>query len=122
MIANPITTLDGLKALHPVELDQLSFVGDSLRAIRKEVAPHGAAVLGFVGSPWTLATYVVEGKSSSVYKTVKSMMFTNPQVLDGILSHLATEIAEYACYQIESGAHYMQVRNPRSSRSGVMQS
>ena len=64
-----------LKELHAIELDKLHFVGESLRLLKAEVGGQ-AAVLGFVGCPWTLATYIVEGASSSLYKTIKSMMFT----------------------------------------------
>ena len=68
-----------------------------------------AAVLGFVGSPWTLATYIIEGKSSALYKGIKTMAFNAPEVLDALLSHLADQIATYACYQISSGAHAVQL-------------
>jgi uroporphyrinogen decarboxylase len=89
--------------LHAIDLSQLSFVGDSLRAIRSEVAGQ-SAVLGFVGSPWTLATYVIEGASSSLYKTIKTMTYTDPKLLDALLSHLADQIGEYVKFQIDSGA------------------
>lgn len=66
-------------------------------------------MLGFVGSPWTLATYVIEGSSSGLYKTIKTMMQSNPEVLSALLSHLAEQIATYSCYQIESGAQCIQL-------------
>ena len=47
-----------------------------------------AAVLGFVGSPWTLATYIIEGKSSALYKTIKTMLYKAPGVLEALLSLL----------------------------------
>ena len=99
----PIRDAEGLKALRPLDLEQLSFVGDSLRALRAEVGA-GAAVLGFVGSPWTLATYVVEGGSSPLYKRIKSMAHSAPAVLHALLSHLADQVAAYACYQAAQGA------------------
>lgn len=74
LLANPIRSTEQLAALHPIDLDQLSFVGESLGLIRQQVGGQ-AATLGFVGCPWTLATYVVEGASSSIYKNIKSMMF-----------------------------------------------
>ena len=110
LITSPIGDAEGVKMLTPIDLGKLHFVGDALKQIRSEVAPAGAAVLGFIGCPWTLATYVVEGKGTQAYKVIKTMMFRAPDVLDGILSHLAEQLAEYACYQIESGAHYIQVR------------
>lgn len=103
LLDNPIRSADGLKALHPIDLSQLSFVGESLSILRSEVAGQ-AAVLGFVGCPWTLATYVVEGASSSLYKNIKSMMFSDPELLHSLLSHLAEQIAEYAKFQADNGA------------------
>ncbi|PSC72339.1 uroporphyrinogen decarboxylase [Micractinium conductrix] len=103
LLAAPIRSEEGLKALHAIDLDQLSFVGESLGLLKQEAAGQ-AAVLGFVGCPWTLATYVVEGASSSLYKNIKTMMFTAPQLLDALLSHLADQIATYVQFQIDSGA------------------
>ena len=68
-----------------------------------------AAVLGFVGSPWTLATYIVEGRSTRTYKVIKAMTFSDPDVLRPLLDHLATEIGKYMCYQIEAGADCIQI-------------
>jgi hypothetical protein len=65
--------------------------------------------LGFVGSPWTLATYVIEGSSSGLYKTIKTMMHSNPDLLAALLSHLAEQIATYSVYQIDSGAQCIQL-------------
>ena len=73
LLDKPIRTMEGLKDLHSIDLSQLTFVGESLSLLKKEVGGN-AAVLGFVGCPWTLATYVVEGASSSHYKTIKGMM------------------------------------------------
>lgn len=66
-------------------------------------------MIGFVGCPWTLATYVVEGSGSSLYKTIKSMAYQAPDVLDVLLSHLAEAIATYVIYQIDSGAQAIQM-------------
>ena len=81
LIDAPIRSMEGLKNLHPIELDRLSFVGESLSTLKQEVRGQ-AAVLGFVGCPWTLATYVVEGASSALYKNIKSMIFSQPELLD----------------------------------------
>ena len=66
-------------------------------------------MLGFVGCPWTLATYVVEGHSTTQYKTIKTMAYQAPDVLDALLSHLAEALATYMIYQIESGAQAVQM-------------
>ncbi|MEM8615174.1 MAG: uroporphyrinogen decarboxylase family protein, partial [Cyanobacteria bacterium P01_H01_bin.105] len=65
--------------------------------------------LGFVGSPWTLAAYAVEGKSSKNYSVIKGMAFSEPKMLHQLLSHLADGIAAYVRYQIDCGAQIVQL-------------
>ncbi|KAJ1378897.1 Uroporphyrinogen decarboxylase [Sesbania bispinosa] len=108
VIQSPIRSEEGLKTLHPIDLDRLQFVGESLKLLHQEVGGH-AAVLGFVGAPWTLATYIVEGGTTRTYTTIKSMCHTAPQVLRTLLSHLTQAIADYIVYQVESGAHCIQI-------------
>lgn len=64
---------------------------------------------GFIASPWTLATYLIEGGSSQHYKTIKAMAHSNPQLLDAMLSHLADAMIDYVRYQIDAGAQCMQI-------------
>ncbi|XP_060200808.1 uroporphyrinogen decarboxylase 1, chloroplastic [Lycium barbarum] len=108
VIQSPIRSEEGLKSLHSLDLEKLQFVGDSLRILRKEVGEQ-AAVLGFVGAPWTIATYIVEGGTTRTYTTIKDMCHTAPHVLRALLSHLSKAIAEYIVYQVESGAHCIQI-------------
>lgn len=84
------------------------FVGKALRLLRAEVG-NKATVLGFVGLPFTLATYMVEGGSSSDFKRTKSLAFDSPAVLHAMLDRLAENIGDYALYQIESGAQVIQL-------------
>ena len=67
------------------------------------------AVLGFVGCPYTLATYIVEGKSSKEYLKIKKMAMSEPDLLHAILLQLANSIGDYACFQIEHGAQLIQI-------------
>ncbi|KAL6543320.1 Uroporphyrinogen decarboxylase 1, chloroplastic [Orobanche hederae] len=108
VIHSPICSEEGLKALHPIDLDKLQFVGESLRILRKEVGEQ-AAVLGFVGAPWTIATYIVEGGTTRTYTTIKSMCHRAPDLLRGLLSHLTKAIAEYIVFQVQCGAHCIQI-------------
>lgn len=108
IIANPIRTLDQVKQLHEVDFSKVDFVGKALTQLRAEVN-NQAAVLGFVGSPWTLATYLIEGGSTSLYKTIKTMCFSAPEVLDALLSKLADAMAAYIKYQIQAGAQCVQI-------------
>uniref|UniRef100_A0A0A9CZZ3 uroporphyrinogen decarboxylase n=1 Tax=Arundo donax TaxID=35708 RepID=A0A0A9CZZ3_ARUDO len=68
-----------------------------------------AALLGFVGAPWTIATYIVEGGMTNTYTNIKSMCYTAPNVLRGLLSHLAQAISDYIIYQVNSGAQCIQI-------------
>jgi uroporphyrinogen decarboxylase len=68
-----------------------------------------AAVLGFICAPWTIATYLVEGRSSLNYQTIKKMIFEDPRTLSALLSRLANELTTYLIYQIDSGAQYVQI-------------
>ena len=67
------------------------------------------AVLGFVGAPWTIATYIVEGCTTRTHTTIKTMCHTAPHVLRALLSHLTQAISDYIVFQVESGAHCIQI-------------
>lgn len=71
-----------VKALHPMDnpLGKLPFVDATLRALSAEISGSGATLLGFIGTPWTLAAYAVEGKAERNCRRTKSMMFNNPEV------------------------------------------
>ncbi|BBL86602.1 uroporphyrinogen decarboxylase (chromatophore) [Paulinella micropora] len=84
------------------------YIGEVLGRLRKSVG-NQATVLGFVGAPWTLAAYMVEGKSSKSYAIIKGMAFKEPELLHQLLEHLADSIATYIEYQIESGAQVVQL-------------
>ena len=78
LINDPIRTLKQVKDLKPLQPEEsMSFVGEVLGRLRESVG-NKAAVLGFVGAPWTLAAYVVEGKSSKNYAVIKAMAFQEP--------------------------------------------
>ena len=109
IIENPIRSIDQVNKLKALIPDQsLSFVGKVLSSLRKDVN-NESTILGFVGAPWTLAAYVVEGKSSKNYSVIKSMAFKEPELLHKLLDHFAKSIGEYLKYQIESGAQVVQI-------------
>jgi uroporphyrinogen decarboxylase len=97
------------KQMHPMDpFAAAPFVREALEELRKQVGPE-TAVLGFVGCPYTLATYLVEGKSSKEYLEIKKMALNEPALLKAILQQLADSIGDYAVYQIESGAQLIQI-------------
>ncbi|MFW5779629.1 MAG: uroporphyrinogen decarboxylase [Coleofasciculus sp.] len=108
IIDPPIRSQAQIDGLHPLELEKLTFVGEILQALRQEVG-NEAAVLGFVGAPWTLAAYAIEGKSSKNYSIIKGMAFSQPAMLHEFLGKIADAIAVYVRYQIDNGAQVVQL-------------
>ena len=109
IIDPPIRSADQIDRLRPLNpSDSLPFVGQVLGQLRRDVG-NEAAVLGFVGAPWTLAAYAVEGRSSKNYAVIKAMAFREPALLHRLLAHLADSIATYVRYQIDSGAQVVQL-------------
>ena len=109
IIEDPIREHNQIKNLKKLIPDEsLSFVGKVLSNLRKDIKDE-ATLLGFVGAPWTLAAYVVEGKSSKNYSIIKSMAFKEPDLLHQLLDHFAISIGEYLKYQIRSGAQVVQI-------------
>lgn len=88
--------------------DDLSYVMDAVSAIRKEL--NGSVpLIGFTGSPWTLATYMVEGGSSKDFANVKAMAYDKPELMHQLLSLLADAVADYLVAQINAGAQALQI-------------
>ncbi|MCF8133321.1 MAG: uroporphyrinogen decarboxylase [Synechococcus sp. Tobar2m-G35] len=109
IIDPPIRSIEQVNALRPLDpAASLPFVGEVLGRLRQSVG-NASTVLGFVGAPWTLAAYAVEGRSSRDYAVIKAMAFREPQLMHRLLGHLADSIARYVCYQIESGAQVVQL-------------
>jgi uroporphyrinogen decarboxylase len=109
IIHAPIRTQAQIDALRPLEPEAaLPFIKTILQALRQEVG-NKSTVLGFVGAPWTLAAYAVEGKGSKTYSIIKNMAFTQPDLLHQLLAKLADAIADYVRYQIDSGAQVVQM-------------
>ncbi|GAX79183.1 hypothetical protein CEUSTIGMA_g6623.t1 [Chlamydomonas eustigma] len=110
-ISDPVRSMERVKSLRPL-LDpssSLGFTGETLSALSKELSGSGATLIGFVGTPWTLAAYAMEGKSEKDCKETKKIMYHSPEVLHAFLEHLTNAIIVYAGYQIESGAQVIQL-------------
>jgi len=110
-IENPLRTKEDFLKLRPMEDvdDKCPFLREILSSLRKELEGSDATLLGFVGTPWTLAAYAIEGKAERDCKNTKIMMMQDPQLLHQILSHFADAIAVYACHQIECGAQIVDL-------------
>jgi len=109
IIDSPIRTQEQVEALRPLEPEEsLPFIKTILQSLRQEVG-NKSTVLGFVGAPWTLAAYAVEGKGSKTYSAIKGMAFSDPTILHQLMGKLADAIAVYTRYQIDCGAQVVQM-------------
>ncbi len=88
--------------------DRLRYVLDAVRLVRRELA-GSAPLIGFAGSPWTLATYMVEGGSSKEYARVKGMMFQDAVTMHRLLDINARAVTMYLNAQIDAGAQAVMV-------------
>ncbi len=88
--------------------DELGYVMNAVRAIRKALAGK-VPLIGFSGSPWTLATYMIEGGSSKAFTKIKKMMFSDPSTLHLLLDKLADSVISYLNAQIAAGAQSVMV-------------
>ncbi|SUC34279.1 Uroporphyrinogen decarboxylase [Providencia rustigianii] len=87
---------------------ELGYVMDAVRAIRKALNGD-VPLIGFSGSPWTLATYMVEGGSSKAFTKIKKMMYEDPTTLHLLLDKLADSVILYLNAQIRAGAQSLMI-------------
>lgn len=87
---------------------ELGYVMDAVRAIRKALE-GSVPLIGFSGSPWTLATYMVEGGSSKAFTKIKKMMYEDPNTLHLLLDKLADSVILYLNAQIRAGAQSIMI-------------
>ncbi|WAU72541.1 uroporphyrinogen decarboxylase [Acinetobacter sp. TR11] len=86
----------------------LAYVMNAVSTIRSALNGQ-VPLIGFSGSPWTLATYMVEGGSSKEFRFIKNMMYAQPEVLHALLDHLADSVIDYLNAQIDAGAQAIQI-------------
>ena len=98
--------IDKLRTLDPA--GQLRFVLDALQITRKQLRGR-VPLIGFSGSPWTLATYMVEGTGTKNFRHIKELIYANPKDAHALLDKLARATAAYLSAQIESGAEAVQI-------------
>ena len=105
----PVRTEADINALKVIDtLKDLPYVTDAVSMIRREL--NGAVpLIGFSGSPWTLATYMVEGGSSKDFRRAKAMLYDTPELMHQLLTVLADSVINYLNAQIEAGAQAVQI-------------
>ena len=105
----PVRSEADIAALAVVDARRdLDYVMKAVATIREALA-GSVPLIGFAGSPWTLATYMVEGGSSREFARCKTMAFNQPELMHQLLSVLADSVADYLEAQIEAGAQAVQI-------------
>ena len=97
-----------IKALHVPDMAKLQYVFDAVSQIRKALAGR-VPLIGFSGSPWTLATYMVEGKGGTDFLNIKKMAYARPDLLHHILETTAVTVIQYLNAQIAAGAQAVMI-------------
>jgi uroporphyrinogen decarboxylase len=106
---NPVRDARSIQRLGvPDPETDLGYVMDAVRLVRSELDGK-VPLIGFAGSPWTLATYMVEGGSSRTFSRIKAMRYEDPVALHTLLTVLAESVATYVRAQIEAGAQIIQI-------------
>ena len=109
VIADPVRTIADVERLRVPNPDEaFAPLLDAIRIVRGELAPE-QAVVGFCGGPFTVAGYLVEGKPSREFATVKALMYSEPEVWRALMAKLADCFAGYVAAQVRAGADIVQL-------------
>ena len=104
----PLVTEDDVKKLRLPEAGSLDYVFKAVTQIRTELNGR-VPLIGFSGSPWTLACYMVEGEGSREFHTIKKMLYNRPDLMHRILDINAKSVADYLNAQIDAGAQAVMI-------------
>ena len=106
---SPLRTATDIEKLPEVDVEtQLNYVMQAIALARRELADK-APLIGFSGSPWTLATYMVEGSSSKEFRHVKGLMHDQPESADLLMKKLTRSVTDYLCAQVTAGAQSLMI-------------
>jgi uroporphyrinogen decarboxylase len=109
VLGNPVRDAAAVRALRDFDPErETKFVGDAIRAICKRAGPD-VPVIGFAAAPWTLACYMIEGRTRGDVSRAKQMLRENPELTCNLLSRIATATAKYLRMQIAAGASVVQL-------------
>lgn len=106
---DPVSNEYDAEKLKPVDpFVDLKYVLDAVALTKKELAQR-VPLIGFSGSPWTLLTYMVEGRGTKTFSKVKSLIYNNPKLAHKLLNKIADSVSDYLNAKIESGVDAVQI-------------
>jgi uroporphyrinogen decarboxylase len=109
---HPLRTEEAVKKLRIADMNELRYVFDAVSEIRKALVQDGkqrVPLIGFSGSPWTLACYMIDGSGSDDFRHAKTMMFSRPDLLEHILEINVQSVAAYLTEQAKAGAQALMI-------------
>jgi uroporphyrinogen decarboxylase len=109
VLSNPVRNAESVRRLREFDPEtETKFVGNAIRAICREAGPD-VPVIGFAAAPWTLACYMIEGRTRGDVSHAKEMLRTQPAVVHDLLARITRATASYLRMQIEAGAAVVQL-------------
>ncbi len=109
VIGNPVRTIGDVQSLRTVNVyEELGTTVETVKMLRAAL-PASVALIGFVGCPFTVATYVIEGGRSDTHALTKQMMYEAPDVWHALMSRLTTVLGDFLVAQVEAGAQAVQL-------------
>jgi uroporphyrinogen decarboxylase len=108
VVENPVKNKADVARLRTDRAAELGYVAEAVRLVGKHFG-DALPVIGFCGSPFTLASYMIEGRGSRNYLQTKKMMYTSPEIWDELLRKLVSVTSEYALEQVRAGADVIQI-------------
>lgn len=107
--SNPISSMNDIKRIAELEpMDKLGYVTDAVSLIKSELNGR-VPLIGFSGSPWTLATYMIEGQTSREFRKIKTLLYKEPEMLRQLLEILSSSVTAYLAAQIAAGAQAVMI-------------
>ncbi|MDP3658997.1 uroporphyrinogen decarboxylase [Phenylobacterium sp.] len=103
----PLPSLETLAGEVEASTERLASIGETLKRVRAELEPE-RALIGFAGAPWTVATYMIEGRGSE-RSAARSFIYEHPDILDGLLRILVDATARYLVMQARAGAQVLKL-------------
>src|SRR3990167_10105785 len=101
--SHPMREANAIRALEINVIEKLQCVAEGIKLTQKKLE-NKLPLIGFAGSPWTVATYMVEGKSSKTFEIIKSMLYKNPALLHHLLQKITQVSIDYLKMQLNAGA------------------
>ncbi|BBN94542.1 uroporphyrinogen decarboxylase [Deinococcus grandis] len=93
----------------PAAAEVMPYTAESIKLVRQELDPRGVPLIGFVGAPFTLASYAIEGKGSRNYERTKRFMYGEPAAWHRLMDKFETILADYLAEQVKAGAQAVQI-------------